>query len=132
MNLALVRKRNDESGVFGELRIPDTDAVVAMTLERAYSDNGIWAPKVPPGEYICKRGTHIIEDGKGPFETFEVMGVPGHTGILFHMGNYNRDSQGCILLGRFVYGNALVKSAIAFDGFLNLMEGIDGFRLTVS
>lgn len=132
MNLALVRKYCGETGTFGELRISESGTVVAYSLERSYSDGGIWAPKVAPGEYICKRGMHVIEDNKGPFETFEITDVPGHTGILFHKGNYQKDSTGCILLGSYIYGNALVQSTQAFEKFMNLMAGVDGFRLTVS
>lgn len=135
MNLNLRRKLNSEVGIFGQLA-NDAGDLVAYTLEHAYSDKGFWAPKIPIGVYICKREIHKIEDGKGPFETFRITGIPGYDGppnsLLFHKGNYNRDSKGCVLLGSYIYGNALVQSTQAFEKFMALMDGVDAFRLTVS
>ncbi len=134
MNLSLVRKRNDESGIYSEL-VNGAGDLIAYTIEHAYSDSGIWAPKVPVGSYICNRGKHLLDNGKPAFETFEtfeIMGVPGHTGILFHKGNTEDNSHGCVLLGSVLNGNTLLNSAKAFELFMVLMDGINSFALKVS
>ena len=65
------------------------------------------------------------------FITFEVQNVPGHTGILFHTGNTNRDSEGCILLGSLIKGNILLNSRPAFAKFMELLGNLPQFTLEV-
>lgn len=133
MDLTLKRTDYTEDGVFGHLEETDSGDSVAVTLEHAYySGNGIgsYEPKLPPGEYVCRRGEHKLK--KGPtFTTFEVQNVPGHTGMLFHPGNYNEDSDGCILLGTTMSSSMISDSRKAFIKFLLLQEGVDEFTLTV-
>lgn len=122
-------------GIFRNIGKTDTGEVVLVSLEHAYSDGrGQYFGKVPPGTYICERGTHELHD-KVPFETFEVMGVPGHSGILFHHGNWNKDSDGCFLLGLdfAAPGGAdmVTSSDKAFSAFMALQEGVDTFKLRV-
>ncbi len=119
--------------------------LLAYTLEHAYvtghDEAGLasFAAKLPEGTYTCVRGTHQLHNSS-PFQTFEVTGVPGHTGILFHVGNYNSDSDGCVLLGRRLIqdesgttrsGSMLSGSRLAFDAFMARMEGVDSFTLVV-
>ena len=70
------------------------------------------------------------------FETFEVLGVEGHTGLLFHWGNFNRDSEGCILTGEEDFtsdsGERMVTaSRKAFAEFMDMQKGVDSFLLAV-
>ena len=94
--------------------------------EHAYNS----LPKIPDGEFICIRGQHQLHDG--PIETFEITGVEGHTGILFHYGNNPQiDSDGCVLLGTSQEGNTVINSRIAFKAFMTTLDGIDSFQLSV-
>ena len=97
MYLILQRQLKGADGIFGGLNDED-DNQVAVTLERAYMTGGQWTPKIPAGVYTCVRGSHALKNG-GMFETFEVKGVKDHSGLLFHPGNFDSDSEGCILLG---------------------------------
>ncbi len=134
-------KRSD--GVFGEFsfevdpNLPNLFAFFAYTLEHAYDDGqGGWQAKLPEGVYTCVRGTHALHNGI-PFETFEITGVAGHKGILFHAGNFNRDSEGCVLLGRDVAinpntGEEMVTGSKAeFAAFMARLDGVDSFQLEV-
>ena len=128
MDLTLLRRDFREDGIFGEIDIGND---YFFTLEHSYD----LKPKLPDGKYTCKRGEHKLHDGI-PFEAFEVMDVPGHTGILFHIGNYNRDSEGCILLGLALgaminYGVMLVSSKQAFKKFMDIQKECDEFNLIV-
>lgn len=131
MDLKLTRKIAKFDGVFGILQ--DINGyIVASTLEHAYHIAGeSWEPKLPTGMYTCKRGMHRLESMTEDFVTFEVENVPGHTGILFHVGNYNKDSSGCILVGSDIISSMLVCSKDAFKKFLELQENCDSFILTV-
>ncbi len=122
--MILTRTRFSDDGIFGELTT-DAGEHVAFTLEHSYADK----PKLPNGEYICVRGQHVLHSG--PVETFEITGVPGHAGILFHKGNTQDDSEGCCLLGTSIVGNNLTESKKAFDHFLSLLDGQYSFQLTV-
>jgi hypothetical protein len=71
-----------------------------------------------------------------PFTTFEITGVPGHSNILFHIGNYNKDSEGCVLLGRGITeaqsGDQMITmSNTTFKYFMDNQAGVDTFILTV-
>lgn len=135
MNLYLTRVSWVATGIFGRLQSEDGQELLIKTLEHAYPTATIPArfePKLPPGVYTCKRGMHQLKNMAEPFETFEVLDVPGHTGILFHCGNVNADSEGCILLGLRADGVMdIEQSRIAFNVFLSYVDGLDFFELTV-
>lgn len=138
MNLTLLRRDFLELGIFGELN-PDDESFTLKTLEHAYiqtivdSQPPTFLPKIPHGTYLCKRGMHILDGMAEPFETFQVMDVPGHTNILFHTGNKNNDSAGCILVGLFRSGNdSIMQSRAAFSIFMDAQVGVDEFTLTIS
>lgn len=131
MDLILKRNRFCVDGIFGVL-MDEIEDIHAVTLEHAYHiGQGVFAPKLPEGEYVCKRGPHRLASMTENFETFEVMGVPGHTGILFHVGNYNKDSSGCILVGSEVISNMVICSKVAFANFLKLQSDVNEFKLVV-
>ncbi len=135
MNLKLIHKDFLPDGIFGEL----TDGnLLFHTLEHAYyteNGDGSYAPKLQPGVYKCVRGPHKLHNTP-VFETFEVTGVKGHSGILFHVGNFNADSDGCILLGktqtRDKKHHFIGQSKVAFKEFMDLLTGINEFTLTVT
>ena len=132
MLFTLIRKEAREDGIFGELWGEDAKDPLCVTLEHSY--DGV--PKLPPGEYTCVRGPHRLHSMTQDFETFEITGVPGHTNILFHWGNYNSDSDGCVLLGRSL-GRAgagyqmITSSRKAFATFMAATAGVDSFTLEV-
>lgn len=130
MNLILTRKDYLESGIFGTLK-NEAGELLAVTLEHSYPGTpGLpWLPKLPYGTYVCKRGQHQLHSG--PIETFEITGVPGHSGILFHCGNREDASEGCVLLGLMREGDAILSSREAFRGFLAAQAGLDSFTVTV-
>jgi hypothetical protein len=79
---------------------------------------------------------HRLSGMAEEFETFEVMNVPGHWGILFHVGNYNEDSEGCILVGeglgrRYKNGVMLTNSKKAFAKLMALLKDVEQFTLLV-
>ena len=134
MDMTLTRNPGDflPSGIFGVLSSQDNSLELA-TLEHAYlQPDASWAPKIPVGTYTCVRGLHRLDGMTSDFETFEITNVQGHTNILFHTGNYNNDSAGCVLVGLQQVNNVkIIGSRIAFGQFLALQAGVDQFNLTV-
>lgn len=132
--LILTRTEAREDGVFGILKDADGKQL-AVTLEHAYDSghgDGSYAPKMSLGVYKCVRGTHRLHDNK-PFQTFEITKVPGHTNILFHVGNYNNDSDGCVLLGDHFGGDPrmIAMSRMTFEAFMARLKDINEFTLEV-
>ncbi len=130
MDLKLNRREYRKDGILSELC--KGAKIIAHTLEHSYDS----VPKLQPGVYKCVRGIHKLHDNK-PFETFEVTGVPGHTGLLFHVGNWAQtDSDGCILLGDAVVmskkGTMVTNSKVTFADFMALQAGVNEFTLTVN
>lgn len=140
MNLMLNRSNFSEFGIFSSLR-DESNIQIAVTLERAYQkdlapNSWTYEPKLKTGIYKCVRGQHQLHSGP-PFETFEITGVAGHSGILFHVGNKNEDSEGCLLLGRRIVpnpdgqGDMITSSRNTFNKFMDLQLNINEFILTV-
>lgn len=138
MDMVLRRKDGADDGIFGELASIDGFFLCA-TLEHAYEGppgGPEFVAKLPAGVYTCVRGIHRLAHMANTFETFEITGVLGHTNILFHVGNYNGDSAGCVLLGDKSVNlpngmRAITCSREAFADFLDFQEGFDAFQLTV-
>ncbi len=133
MQFKLKRTDRNVDGVFGVLT-DEQGHEVLRTLEHAYGPD--FAPKVLTGEYTCKRSAHRLHGMDHDFETFEVTKVPGHSGILFHWGNYNQDSDGCVLVGKHATlgpggPTMIINSRTTFARFMDLLKGINEFTLTV-
>lgn len=138
MNLTLTRKQYRADGIFSELTDPNGN-VIAQTLEHAFPESGdSWEPKIPNGTYICIKGQHQLLSMTKPFTTYEITGVTGHTNLLFHMGNFDENSEGCILLGESLAYDSdrkeqmVTHSDATFAAFMEMQNGIDSFTLTVA
>jgi hypothetical protein len=102
----------------------------AVTLERPWLDNLPKVSCIPAGKYSCCR----FSSPKHP-NTFEVENVKNRSAILFHTGNTEADSEGCIVIGE-QYAKRNDKTGIAvsragFQEFLELTKGIDIFSLEI-
>jgi hypothetical protein len=144
MDLFLIRNSKRPDGIFSNLVSSVDGAVlpgsVAVTVEHAYLGDGGYQPKLQNGTFECVRGKHRLHGMDHDFETFEITGVPGHTGMLFHWGNYNEDSDGCVCTGDAVsegdhdgrkHCEMVTNSRVAFARFMRLQEGVDRFTLRV-
>lgn len=68
-----------------------------FTLEPPWLDNQNNVSCIPKGEYRFER---YLSPTKG--DCFILHDVPGRTFILIHIGNYLKDTEGCILIGNHV------------------------------
>jgi hypothetical protein len=125
----LVRLEEDvAAGTFGVLRI--NGAVQCWTLEPPDRENETGRSSIPAQQYTAVRH-------KSPKfgKTFLVKDVPGRTLVLFHTGNRNEETKGCILLGKalgVIDGDrAIIYSKAAFKAFMDVMKAFDEFKLSV-
>ena len=140
MKFVLTRKDAGKNGIFGELRNEKFE-LEAYTLEHAYDDGaGCFVPKVAAGKYTCQRGEHLLDHMTTPFSTFMLLNVPDFqgkkvSGILIHWGNFNKDSNGCILVGESIAysidGKMITNSKAAFKEFMEKTEGLDTIELEI-
>jgi hypothetical protein len=115
-------------GTFGVMTIGGT--ATCVTLEPYSRDNASNVSCIPTGQYICKR----YSSRKYP-DTFEITGIQGRSYVLFHAGNVDENTAGCVLLGS-EFGTlggdrAILESGKAFNSFINNFKGQDQFRLTI-
>jgi hypothetical protein len=97
MKLILKRIKDNGRQTTGKATLYDGDKKVFefVTLEPAWLNNAIGKSCIPAGIYnvrprrSAKYGNHFIIEGTEP-----------RTYVLFHKGNYRKDSTGCILVGR--------------------------------
>lgn len=129
-SLHLKRLECKPEGIFSELFDVD-GSHICFVAEHAYDS----LPKLPNGTWTVELGTHTLDHG-GPQSLFCVQGVPGHSGICFHKGNFPQtDSDGCLLLGTAfggaVSGKVVIHSEVAFDAFMKKMSMVTVFSLLV-
>ena len=90
---------------------------------------------IPAGTYEVRRMPPEANPKHG--ECFEVQKVPGRTDILFHSGNDENDSEGCILVGmgfRSLRGQrrGITGSLLAYARFMQFLSATDTFTLTIA
>ncbi len=131
MKASIVRVEQSEQGALGVLLF---DSVrFCDTLQPDASDPNKFC--IPAGDYICRR----FHGTRWP-NTFEIVregtdGVDGHKFLLFHAGNAEADSEGCILLGSSIpklKGFRIVSnSGLTFKLFLDATKTFDSFPLKI-
>lgn len=134
-----------KDGIYGNFQFSSDHVPFMVTLSHAYpTPSGTYMPIVTPGTYQCLRGLHKLDDGV-EFETFEIIGVKGHTGLLFHSGNFQKDTKGCTLCGASVArydsdhdgkitpmdDSMLLRSKITFAAWMKRLDGVTSFMLEV-
>lgn len=124
----LTRAEEGEQGTIGYLKIDKE--VFCWTLEPSDNLNESNISCIPIQQYICRR---IISPKFG--ETFMITNVPGRTNVLFHKGNTEDDTLGCILLGQTIGKlkgqRAVLNSGKSFEAFMLAMSGSQVFHLTI-
>lgn len=133
--IRLIRvEENYDHGTFGVLLI--NSQLFSWTLEPKDEENKSNISSIPAQQYECKR----YSSPKYP-DTFEITNVPDRFNVLFHSGNTDDDTAGCILLGNTIgklKGNrAILNSGNTFNEFRSTMKDMldlcksDSFHLTI-
>lgn len=127
--LDLVRVLSNDLATFGVLVTQNRP--FAVCLEKPWRNNQPQVSCIPPGSYLCKR-VNSPKFGN----TFEITGVPGRFAILFHKGNTETDSLGCVLVAESFEDwqdgrPSIASSAQGFGQFLDRFSHFDEFMLTV-
>lgn len=135
----LLRQSTSDEGTFGTLRVYHGGALLytCFTGELPDRDNLPNRSCIPVGVYTCQPW----RSKKYP-DHYNVMRVPGRSGILIHQGNFCGDIekgllsnvQGCILVGRqlgTIQGQQAVLSSRLAMNDLRALLGSAHFTLEI-
>ena len=126
--IEIIRLQEDtETGTLGIMKI--NKETFCFTLEPPDRVNAPFVSNIPEQQYKC-----IKYDSTKFGETFKILKVPGRTDVVFHTGNKQNDTAGCILIGDWRYStkNKLINSQVTFRAFMMMLTGFDEFHLTIS
>ncbi len=123
-------------GTFGVLIDKDKGVPINTTLERVWKNNEPFVSCIPEGEYTCKRFSSATHP-----DTFEIAGVKNRQACLFHSGNIDTNSEGCVLVGeafdpvwltkenKWDYG--ITQSVTGFKQFMDGLKDVSSFTLII-
>lgn len=101
------------------------------TIGKLYLNDTYLCDTLEPPKYVnhpcIEKGTYRIgyqysnKFGRNmPF----LLNVNGRVGIMIHPGNYPKDTQGCILLGRNLSKGSVSNSKQTFQNVNNIIQGV--------
>ena len=101
------------------------------TIGKLYLNDTYLCDTLEPPKYVnhpcIDKGTYRIgyqysnKFGRNmPF----LLSVNGRVGIMIHPGNYPKDTQGCILVGRNLQKGSVSNSKKTFDNVNGIIQGV--------
>lgn len=101
------------------------------TIGKLYLNDTYLCDTLEPPKYVnhpcIDKGTYRIgyqfsnKFGRNmPF----LLSVNGRVGIMIHHGNYPKDTQGCILVGRNLQKGSVSNSKKTFDNVNSIIQGV--------
>ena len=129
MEFKLQRVYVGKEGAFGVLS-KNNEPPFAVTLERTFkpSDTEV---VIPFGSHKCTRSVYHAGGG---YATYEIL-VDGRSRLLFHKGNKESHSAGCILVAEYFHSfkdiEGIANSAGGFSEFMGHTNSVDEFMLLV-
>jgi hypothetical protein len=92
------------------------------TLELPWKDNAPNVSCIPQGTYEVV----LLPSARWGKPMPHIQNVPGRSEIEIHIGNFERDTDGCVLLGTRVVAETLIGSRVAFDKFMEWFNSCGG------
>jgi hypothetical protein len=123
MNSRFYKLIRDKETNVGRLKIDDK---LFYVLELPWNDNKDNESCIPFGIYNCAK-----HNSPKFGEVFKVLHVPNREEILFHAGNFPKDTHGCLLLGLTKSTNYVGESRKAFQQFMDLLKDCNSFELEI-
>jgi len=89
----LKRKYRQDEATLGFI-IDENKKEICKTLENPWLDNKPLVSCIPEGTY------KVIKDNSGKFQYWKILGVAGRDKIEIHNGNKEKDTKGCVIVGK--------------------------------
>ena len=128
INLLLIRDTFSKNSVIGELFI--NGERICDTLENPWKDNQRNISCIPEGEYPVRLRL-ARESATRDYLHLLVQDVPNRDYILFHRGNYPKDTSGCILVGLGSQQDVVNNSVLAMDLLIKEILNLGGENINL-
>jgi len=128
INLLIIRDTFSDKSTIGELFI--NGERFCDTLENPYLDNQRNISCIPEGEYPV-RLRYPRESATREYLHLLVQDVPNRDYILFHRGNFPKDTRGCILLGQGTQQDVVNNSTLAMDLVMKEILNLGGTNINL-
>jgi len=128
INLLLIRDTFSKLSVLGELFL--NGERMCDTLENPWIDNQRNISCIPEGEYEV-RIRLPRESATRDYLHLLVQDVPDRSYILFHRGNYPKDTEGCILVGLGSQQDFVSNSVLAMDLLIKEILNLGGTNINL-
>lgn len=129
MKLTLKRRWIGPRAIIGELFVDDEIKRQCVTLEdldRSGSDKILQKNEKIDGETCIPSGTYqVVLDHSTRFGRIlpRLLNVPNFSGIRIHNGNTDKDTHGCVLVGRIpINASAIGESKLALEELMALLD----------
>jgi len=126
-NLLLIRDTFTDKSTLGKLYF--NGEFYGHTLELPWKDNEKRVSCIPKGVYEVKK--RHTEESKYKYEHLHILDVENRELILLHIGNYPKNSKGCILLGNTRALNFVGESRKAFYKLMYDLGSFDKIELII-
>lgn len=107
--LRLIRVSENNYATYGVL-VKESGEAFAVTLELPWKENKNKISRIPAGTYLLKK--YSSDKFKN---VFQIMGVPGRDKCLLHVGNFPKDTEGCVLVAEWFDGGNVAGSKAGFQ-----------------
>jgi hypothetical protein len=128
INLLLIRDTFSKNSVIGELFIDGER--ICDTLENPWQDNQRNISCIPEGEYPV-RIRLPRESATRDYMHLLVKDVPDRDYILFHIGNFPSQTQGCVLVGLGTQQDVVNNSRLAMDLLMKEIINLGGENINL-
>ena len=128
INLLLIRDMFTANSTIGELFI--NGELFCDTLENPWLDNQRNISCIPEGEYPVRLRLPR-ESATRDYLHLLVQDVPNRDYILFHRGNFPKDTSGCILVGQGTQQDVVNNSALAMDLLIKEILNLGGTNINL-
>ena len=123
INLLLIRDTFSDKSTIGELFL--NGERMCDTLENPWLDNQKNISCIPAGIYDVRLRL-ARESATRDYLHLLIQDVPNRDWILFHRGNFPKDTSGCILVGLGSQQNAVNNSVLAMDLLIKEIVNLGG------
>ena len=128
INLLLIRDTFTENSTIGELFI--NGERFCDTLENPWLDNQRNISCIPEGEYPVRLRL-ARESATREYLHLLVQDVPNRDYILFHRGNFPKDTSGCILVGQGTQQDVVNNSTLAMGLVMKEILNLGGTNINL-
>ena len=128
INLLVIRDEFTDKSTIGKLFL--NGEMFCYTLELPYLDNQRSISCIPAGEYKVRLRT-AKESSTRDYLHLLVQDVEGRSYILVHIGNFPKDTKGCILVGQSRQQDRVNNSRLAMDLLIKEIVNLGGTNINL-